>query len=387
MLTRDHATAPRQLSVVQVVRDGGGTAAVELAVAAKLAARGHRVRLYGPPEVAAPARAAGFDLVPLDWPAGLGSGIGEDLVRHMVGASAAWARRLVPVLGAGVDVLVADSAVFGAALAARLSGVPSAVLMPTVYVAASAHRSSVVADPAPAVAGLNRARTALGLPAVGSLTEQLLDADRLLLLTARAFELPDLDLPPHVRYAGPQLPTATPGPPVPLPPGTAPLVLVSLSTTDRGQGELLARLLTALGSLPGRALVTLGPAVDRAGLRAPANVTLAGSVPHGRVLPATSLVVTHAGHGTVMAAIAAGVPMVCVPMGRDQPAVAARVVHHRLGVAVDPDAGVAELRAAIRRVLGDPGYRAAATRMATTIEPADRVTTEIEAAVTGPATG
>ena len=36
------------------------------------------------------------------------------------------------------------------------------------------------------------------------------------------------------------------------------------------------------------------------------------------ILPESTVVITHAGHGTVLKALAAGVPLVCVPMGRDQ---------------------------------------------------------------------
>ena len=102
-------------------------------------------------------------------------------------------------------------------------------------------------------------------------------------------------------------------------------------------------------------------------------------MPHPAVLPHASLVITHAGHGTVMAAIGAGVPLVCVPMGRDQPAVAARVTHHGLGVRVDPEAGIEDLRSAIRHVLGEPAYQRAARRMAAALEPANRVIEETEA--------
>jgi len=66
-------------------------------------------------------------------------------------------------------------------------------------------------------------------------------------------------------------------------------------------------------------------------------------------------------------------------MGRDQPAVAAGVTHHNLGVTVSPEAGVGQLRDAIRRVLDDPAARGAARRMTGAIEPADRVIDEIEA--------
>lgn len=96
------------------------------------------------------------------------------------------------------------------------------------------------------------------------------------------------------------------------------------------------------------------------------------------MLPHTRLVVTHAGHGTVMAAASAGVPMVCVPMGRDQVSVAARVTRHGLGVSVQPEGTVEELRCAIIQTLRDPAYERAARRMAAALEPADRVIDEIE---------
>lgn len=369
----------RSSDVAHVIRDGGGTASVELTVAAKLRDRGHRVTLYGPPEVRDDAGAAGFELEPLEWPWGLGPRAAEDLIPRMIGASEAWARQLAPRIGRA-DVVVADCTAFGALLAARVAGVPSAAVMPTVYVAGEPTRAAadhLRGDRATALAGINRSRRVFGLPEVASVTEQVLDADRLLVLTSRAFELPDIRPPDHVRYVGPQLPRAQHAP-VRLPDGGAPLLLVSLSTTDQGQLGVLERLLAAIAPLPVRALVTLGHAVDAARLRPPANAVLERFVPHADVLPYADLVVTHAGHGTVMAAVSAGVPMVCVPMGRDQPAVADRVSRHGLGVRVEPDAGVEELRAAIRHVLDDPDYRGAARRMARAVEPADRVVEEVE---------
>ena len=150
-------------------------------------------------------------------------------------------------------------------------------------------------------------------------------------------------------------------------------------STDQGPLGLLKRLLTAIASLPIRALVTLGPAVDADRLHPPPHAVLERFVPHSAVLPHASLVITHAGHGTVMAAVAAGVPLVCVPMGRDQPAVAARVTHHGLGVRAQPENGVEELRAAICHVLDQPSYHRAAQRMANAVEPTDRIIDEIEA--------
>ena len=367
--------------MAQVIRDGGGTATVELTVAAKLRDRGHRITLYGPPEVREHADAAGFDLELLDWPPQLGPRTAEDLIPRMISASVDWAQQLTPRFRDGADLVVADCAAFGALMAARLSGVPCAGVMPTVYVAGAprARAEQMPSDWAAAVAGINRARNVLGLPAVASLTEQILDVDRLLVLTSRAFELPEVQPPDHVRYVGPQLPQPHQVPRFRLPEGDEPLILVSLSTTDQGQLDLLERLLAAIAPLPVRALVTLGHAVDADGLHQPANAVLERFVPHSAVLPHASLVITHAGHGTVIAAVSAGVPLLCVPMGRDQPAVAARVTRHGLGVRLESEAGIEDLRSAICHVLDEPAYRRASREMARAIEGPNRVMDEAEA--------
>ena len=56
-------------------------------------------------------------------------------------------------------------------------------------------------------------------------------------------------------------------------------------------------------------------------------------------------------------ALAAGVPLVCMPMGRDQNENAARVVYHGAGVRVSPRASAERVRAAIRAVIDSPRYR------------------------------
>ena len=77
--------------------------------------------------------------------------------------------------------------------------------------------------------------------------------------------------------------------------------------------------------------------------------------------------ITHCGHGVTIKALAAGVPLVCLPMGRDQLDVAARVVHAGAGVRLDQAAPPDEIASAARRVLADDSYRAAAERIAAAI--------------------
>lgn len=58
----------------------------------------------------------------------------------------------------------------------------------------------------------------------------------------------------------------------------------------------------------------------------PENVVARRFVSHGVVLPQAQLVITHAGLGTVMAALTHGVPLLCIPLKNDQIENAARVV-------------------------------------------------------------
>jgi len=213
---------------------------------------------------------------------------------------------------------------------------------------------------------LNQARAELGLTALHDLHELAASVSRIVVCTSPGYDFAADAVPGNVRYVGPQLDDvgarawddAWAGP------ADRPLVLVSLSSTVMCQEELLQRAADALGRLPVRALVTTGPAVDPAVISAAENVSVRRWVRHADVLPHCSAVVTHGGHGTVIKALAAGVPLVIVPLGRDQPDNAARVVHAGAGLRVRKNASIARLERAIGQVLDDHRYQAAAGRMA-----------------------
>ena len=144
---------------------------------------------------------------------------------------------------------------------------------------------------------------------------------------------------------------------------------------------MLRRVIAALGTLPVRALVTTGPAVSVGG-DLPGNVEVSAWTPHADVLPDTALVITHAGMGTVMTAMAHGVPMLCLPMGRDQDGNAARVERLGLGRVLRADSGAADIAAAVRGALADPVLRRNAVHHADRIRAdiaADRAVAELEA--------
>ena len=160
--------------------------------------------------------------------------------------------------------------------------------------------------------------------------------DRALVLTSQAFDFP-ARVPANVEYVGPQLEPAEPTPAwaSPWPPeDERPLVVVGLSTTYQAHDPLLERIVAALATLPVRALVTTGgmeASVDATRQRPPRPLR----APR-QVLPQAAAVVTHAGLGTVHAALAHGLPLVCLPIGRDQPDNAARVEWHGAGLRLSP---------------------------------------------------
>jgi MGT family glycosyltransferase len=214
---------------------------------------------------------------------------------------------------------------------------------------------------------VNEARRVLGLAPLADLFDQFAAARRLLLATSRAFDFPAERLPDFIRYVGPQLdePGWVAGAWVsPWPADDPrPLVLVAFSTTFQDHAAILQRVLDAVAGLPVRALVTLGPALDEAELSPPANAVLRPSAPHNAVLREAAVVVTHCGHGTVQRALAHGVPLLCMPLGRDQADNAVRVAARGAGLTLAPGVTAGEIRAALGRLLGEEGFRDAARRL------------------------
>jgi UDP:flavonoid glycosyltransferase YjiC (YdhE family) len=199
---------------------------------------------------------------------------------------------------------------------------------------------------------VNGLRSSLGLDAVSSPVE--------LLARSVVTTVAELDgggpYPAGVTLVGP---LADVGPPA----AGGPVVVANLGTTPMDEGPVLTRLVEALGELGEPALVTVGSHLDPAAFPAPAGVTVSGYVPHASVLPGARLFVGHGGLSGIGAALAHGVPMVCVPLGRDQPDNAARVAAVGAGLLRPGSAPAAELHAAMATVLRDPSFAAAAGRL------------------------
>lgn len=391
-----------------VLWDGGGNIPPQLALARRLTTRGHRVSILAPRVLQSRVEAAGCAFVPLhatpdhdsvshtddvlrDWEARTPM-TAAALVRDRLifGTASSYARDVTAAITADrPDVVVTDYLLLGAYVAAEHAGIPLAALVHTVYPlpAPGMPPYGMGFQPAKSLAGrvrdtifakiferfynarlkeLNQVRAAMGLQSLSSAFEQFNRANRLLVLTSQAFDFPAGSLPPNVRYVGPQLDDPAwlePWEP-PTSDNNLPLVLVSLSTTYQQQADTVRRVVAALASLPVRGLVTLGPALANEQFSLPSNVRAEPYIPHVLVCPHANLVVTHGGHGTVITALNFGVPLVCLPMGRDQGDNAARVVWRGAGVQCSNKADVKQLRRAIQQVLAEPRFREGARRIA-----------------------
>lgn len=118
-------------------------------------------------------------------------------------------------------------------------------------------------------------------------------------------------------------------------------VYVTLGTIfNKGSGDLFERLLAGLGELDVDVVATVGRDLDPDDLGPqPAHVRVERFVPQAEVLPGVDLVVSHGGSGSLMAALAHGLPSLLLPLGADQPHNASRA--GQLGVAATLDAATA----------------------------------------------
>ena len=107
----------------------------------------------------------------------------------------------------------------------------------------------------------------------------------------------------------------------------------------------------------------------------PPNVHLTRWVPQANVFGDASAVVCHGGSGNTLGALAAGLPLVVVPLFADQPENARRVDAVGAGIAVSPQPSAppepirttfdpVATREAIEAVLGEPGFGRAARALA-----------------------
>ncbi|HEX5148517.1 MAG TPA: glycosyltransferase [Candidatus Limnocylindrales bacterium] len=169
-----------------------------------------------------------------------------------------------------------------------------------------------------------------------------------------------------------------------------PIVYVTLGTVFNEAVDVFRTILAGLRDEPVQVLVTVGETADPAALGLqPANVHVERYIPQSRVLPWSSLMVSHAGSGAMLGAIKAGVPMLAVPQGADQFMNAEQCASAGLGLRLLPDELTPDsVRESVRRLLREGHFRHAVQRELAAIDsmpsPKDVVPVLVELAERGP---
>jgi UDP:flavonoid glycosyltransferase YjiC (YdhE family) len=276
------------------------------------------------------------------------------------------------------DVVVADILTVAASLAAQMAGRPWATLVPHVLptpergfppysIGARLPRTRagrlMWRSMEPLLRGgleqgreqLNDSRARVGLPPLdhvhGGISRELA-----IVATFPQLEYPRPAGQPWVRVTGPLLWEQPFGPAEP-PPGDYPLVLVAPSTAQDPEHRMLRAALEGLAGEPVRVLATTNRREPPSPIDVPANARLVDWLSYAQTMPRCQAVISHAGHGTVMRALACGVPLVACPAAGDMSENAARVAWAGAGVSLPRRLVTPRgVRLALRRLLGDEKF-------------------------------
>jgi UDP:flavonoid glycosyltransferase YjiC (YdhE family) len=364
------------MRVLIVTWQAGGGVPPAVGLGRLLVARRHEVVVLGPRLYQARIERAGCTWRPIpaevefDPSAGRAAEEQRTYIRETFLGPAMPAGVTAEVEAGRPDVLVIDAMLLSTVCAAQMLGLPIAALVHTT------HRFH--GDPeiwgSWGFDDINEMRTGFEQPPISPagdtvFVEMQRRCDRELVAMPAEFDERS-DGRPNVVHVGPifeqhaapaewDLPWAPDDP--------VPLVVVSLSSQYMHHEEPMERILQALAGLPVHVLATTGLEMDPAEVRVPAGMEVRRYVPHVTVLPHAALVVTHAGTGTLMAAFAHAVPLVCIPLGRDQPGNAVRAAELGVALSLPSDARPDQIRVAVSEALRSPSLRSSSAWMAAAI--------------------
>ncbi|HEY3609797.1 MAG TPA: glycosyltransferase [Pseudonocardiaceae bacterium] len=273
------------------------------------------------------------------------------------------------------DVVVCEELDFGSVLAAEKLGLPYANMQ--VIASGSFVRAQVIEPP------LAELRAEHGLPP----DPDLVMLHRYLMVSPfpPSFRDPAFPFPDNAFPIRPPV-----GPPAR---SHTPTVYFTLGTVfNTESGDLFSRVLAGLRDLSVDVVATVGQHIDPAEFGdQPAGVRIVRYLPQAEILPRCDLVISHGGSGSVVGALAHGVPVVLLPIGADQPHNTEQCLRLGVGKELDPvSVTPRDVRAAVAEVMADSSYRRAAERVRAEIlelpEPA-RVVPLLEHLVTAPVAG
>ena len=346
-------------------------------LARELARRGHEVVLLG--SRALPPLVQGLPVRAMDWtePQLSGAGLARTLwataaatrgvVRHAPAALAA----LAP------DLAVTDHAEPGYALAAEAAGIPRVTLTPGLPIL----RNDAVPppflpwpyDPSEGGRGRNRGGWSVSAALMALQNRALAQGCRQHGLAPRARiddwsadvpelrqMIPALDFPQDWPANAIPLGPLRDDPRAELPPlPDRPVIFASLGTLAGRRKRLLHAICAAAAPLDVTLILTHAGALSAEEIAAlPGRPLVRDLWPQTAVLARAWVCITHAGMNTVLDCVAAGVPMLAMPLAFEQPGIGARIAHHGIGLTLPPRRrDVASIRAALVRLLSDRAFR------------------------------
>jgi UDP:flavonoid glycosyltransferase YjiC (YdhE family) len=170
--------------------------------------------------------------------------------------------------------------------------------------------------------------------------------------------------PPYMQVTGAPM-FELPHPRIELPPGRDPLVLVTASTRQDPSLDLIRVALEAFADEPVRVVASTNRPGEPWEGPVPGNAVVADWVSYSQVLEEAAVVICRGGHGTLVRALSAGVPVLVCPSAGDMGENATRSAWAGVGVMLPRRLLAAgPLRLAARRLLADAGYRDRAEQLA-----------------------
>jgi MGT family glycosyltransferase len=227
---------------------------------------------------------------------------------------------------------------------------------------------------APIYSVVNQQRTAWGLKPLTHATEALSPLAQIAQLP-EALEFTTTGKSPVLHYTGPFVDKQQ-RPHVDFPwhkLDGRPLIYASLGTLQNGSEEAFKTIAEGCSGLNVQLVLSLGGGLDPARLTTlPGDPIVVRYAPQLDLLKRASAVITHAGLNTVLESLAEGVPLVAIPLGNDQPGVAARVAAKNVGVVIPRHKlNATRLHSAVQSVLADGKYRAAARNLQAAMQQVD----------------
>jgi zeaxanthin glucosyltransferase len=382
------------------------------ALGRKMQARGHEVIFFGLPDAARIVHSAGLDFVPFgeeEYPVGttpamyahLAALKGEDVVRYSFQEMHPQRARITleqlpeKLVHRGIEALVIDTIHFLAELVPMSIGIPYAHIWNVLHIDSSGATPPCLFGWEYEDTPVAKARNMEAVKKMNSMFQPVQQVARtwaenhglqidwdtpnatmsklaVITQTPKEFDFPDVPQAPAFHYAGP-FHDDYGRENVAFPWGRLtgePLIYASMGTLVNGLADVFRIILKAAAAIPGRQLVlSIGSNIQVDDLGPiPASAIVVSRAPQIELLKRAELCITHAGINTTLESLALGVPIMAIPVGFDQPGIAARIVYHGVGKSM-PVASMnkEDLSGAIQEVLGNSSYRDTARRFQRTI--------------------